>query len=1203
MATNELTHISPQSMKRTRLFECSAVLALATAWAIESEAATFYSSTILSDQPVAYWSFDETDGNAIQQAPLKPKPVTSENDLVPTAGAGRVSHVAINSGLSKLGNAADFSGANFFRAAALRAGKTELTGAYAIEFWMQVQGENTTDRQDYLMNIGNNGPAMIYDFKPDQIEMFAGSRTDNGPVFNDTAWHHVLFVYYGDAFDGVADRVDAYFDGANYPYIGNLYTKRMDLSQLVVGAALANGANGLEGRIDEVAIYDLSDLADEAAVTAKISAAVVSHMNAAKTGETSYSSVVMADQPLLYWNFDENEGDAKQLMPITLAPLDNTLNELQPYYGAQRITHTLAQSGLQLGNALDLNGAGDFFGKVGGLDLGMKSITGPWAMEMWFQLKGEQEARYLVNMGGTAVSRNSPGVIYGYFGKKLEVFGSGRSAANGVTVSDSNWHHLLIVNYNTAPGTTTPGTNVNQLDFYIDNVLYQNTGGGFNKPIDLTDWVFFGTAVENPDPKESGSVFARLDEFAIYDFSSYTNSADLKTKADAMAASHYAAGFGQSSVGTITITEQPLGVTAAIGQSVTFTSAATVTGTSSPLVYQWQRNGAAIEGATNPTYAISAVSINEIGTNEFRVLVSAGAGFKFSDAAQLVVAMPPTPPTTYYSSQVLKDSPLYYWNFDEMIGNANQVAPISRKPVTTENDLVPAGGAGPRISHVDLGSGLKNLGKAVSLDGASFFVSGAPRLARSIIDNAYVIEVWAQFNGGSAEYIANFGPTGGDNTPALIHNFTSPGYLEMFGAGGRTATNGPAVADTDWHHLVWVNYNNAPAGTSNRVDVYWDGVLATNVGGGFSRNLDTRGLIVGAALSGGANAMSGAVDEFAVYDLAGMTADQIFAKAASIATNHFAAGRSTATMNYTSLVLADNPMLYYNFEETEGNAIQLAPVTLVPLDNTANTLVNSGAGRVQHSAVASGLSLGNAIDLNGVSYFQAVAPDPAQSSVTAPWALEFWVQVQGENQNERQDYFMSFGGEALSFIYDFKPDQLEMFSGGRTDGGPTISDAQWHHVMWVFYGDGTAGVADRADAYLDGVPFTNVRNTFTRAFPLSGTVVVGAARPGYNGFQGRLDEVAVYDLGGLSDEGSVSAKVSQMVTNHMSAALTTFPTLNCARSGNVLTLTWSGTGFVLQENNSITAGSGWTDVANGQSSPATVTIQATGNRFFRLIKQ
>jgi formylglycine-generating enzyme required for sulfatase activity len=59
------------------------------------------------------------------------------------------------------------------------------------------------------------------------------------------------------------------------------------------------------------------------------------------------------------------------------------------------------------------------------------------------------------------------------------------------------------------------------------------------------------------------------------------------------------------------------------------------------------------------------------------------------------------------------------------------------------------------------------------------------------------------------------------------------------------------------------------------------------------------------------------------------------------------------------------------------------------------------------------------------------------------------------------------------------------------------------------------------------------------------------------------------------------------------------PTLSVTKSGNQVTLSWSGTGFKLQQNTTLENAFGWTDVPSGMTSPVTVTI-GSGNLFFRL---
>lgn len=78
---------------------------------------------------------------------------------------------------------------------------------------------------------------------------------------------------------------------------------------------------------------------------------------------------------------------------------------------------------------------------------------------------------------------------------------------------------------------------------------------------------------------------------------------------------------------------QPAPVTAAIGQTATFT--AEVIG-SAPLAYQWMRNGVKIEDATAASYTTPVLSAADDGAN-FMVLVGNSLGSLLSDPAKLTV--------------------------------------------------------------------------------------------------------------------------------------------------------------------------------------------------------------------------------------------------------------------------------------------------------------------------------------------------------------------------------------------------------------------------------------------------------------------------------------------------------------------------------------------------------------------------------------
>jgi len=81
------------------------------------------------------------------------------------------------------------------------------------------------------------------------------------------------------------------------------------------------------------------------------------------------------------------------------------------------------------------------------------------------------------------------------------------------------------------------------------------------------------------------------------------------------------------------ITTQPAGQTVTVGQTATFMVVATGT---APLSYQWQKNGAAISGATSASYTTPVTTSADNGA-QFRVVVSNSVGSVTSSAATLTV--------------------------------------------------------------------------------------------------------------------------------------------------------------------------------------------------------------------------------------------------------------------------------------------------------------------------------------------------------------------------------------------------------------------------------------------------------------------------------------------------------------------------------------------------------------------------------------
>src|SRR6266567_2424808 len=88
------------------------------------------------------------------------------------------------------------------------------------------------------------------------------------------------------------------------------------------------------------------------------------------------------------------------------------------------------------------------------------------------------------------------------------------------------------------------------------------------------------------------------------------------------------------------ITTQPTSQTVIAGQTASFSVVATGT---APLSYQWQKNGAAISGATSSSYTTPAATTSDNGA-QFTAAVSNAAGSVTSDVATLTVnaVIPPT---------------------------------------------------------------------------------------------------------------------------------------------------------------------------------------------------------------------------------------------------------------------------------------------------------------------------------------------------------------------------------------------------------------------------------------------------------------------------------------------------------------------------------------------------------------------------------
>jgi len=252
---------------------------------------------------------------------------------------------------------------------------------------------------------------------------------------------------------------------------------------------------------------------------------------------------------------------------------------------------------------------------------------------------------------------------------------------------------------------------------------------------------------------------------------------------------------------------------------------------------------------------------------------------------------------------------------------------------------------------------------------------------------------------------------------------------------------------------------------------------------------------------------------------------------------------------YAKAVMADKPLFYWNFDEADGTALEqmrhLSHQKLYPMGHARRSL---------HSNIGSGLALGRAADFSKAGSFRSNLLDRGEMS--GAWAVEFWAQFTGNLADHSTQGVMETGADSKygrynpAILFSSPHDGLEntfmMASGGykagenegSTRGGPQIADHLWHYVLLIFYGNSGAGfgVADRVDVIVDGVPCTIARRGFSSGFNMEGLVRVGASRDDLeDSFEGRIDELAFYDLSGLSEK-TIESRTAEMARRHFRAA-------------------------------------------------------------------
>ena len=225
---------------------------------------------------------------------------------------------------------------------------------------------------------------------------------------------------------------------------------------------------------------------------------------------------------------------------------------------------------------------------------------------------------------------------------------------------------------------------------------------------------------------------------------------------------------------------------------------------------------------------------------------------------------------------------------------------------------------------------------------------------------------------------------------------------------------------------------------------------------------------------------------------------------------------ATNLTDYGWNVINDGANYYWSFNESNAGDLAIDAIRWQANDSLE---AKTGATRVAGQTA----NLGQAASFDGIeSVFHA--DDLQDGQFNGAWAVEMWFQMD-DPVNVQEVYLMNImgnagGGDCPSVIYGYTPDTVEMFAVGTRTGetGPTVTDTNWHHFVLTYYGNADGyGVADRVDLTYDGVTASVLDGNLRPNMDVGGPLNVGRWTDfGSDAFDGQIDEVAIYNLSGLT---------------------------------------------------------------------------------------
>jgi len=163
--------------------------------------------------------------------------------------------------------------------------------------------------------------------------------------------------------------------------------------------------------------------------------------------------------------------------------------------------------------------------------------------------------------------------------------------------------------------------------------------------------------------------------------------------------------------------------------------------------------------------------------------------------------------------------------------------------------------------------------------------------------------------------------------------------------------------------------------------------------------------------------------------------------------------------------------------------------------------------------------------------------------------------------------------------------------GINVGGTVPVDDGRWHHIAYVY----TWIPFGIVSFYIDGKLDQEKTSNDPGAWPLDQELEFGTSHDSYwTPYTGYMDDIYIFN------RSLNPAELTQLMTSGVPPIP---PKLTASVTGTNLTLSWPGTGYVLQQNSNLANSAGWTNVLGATASPVTTPLPRSGNDFYRLEQQ